>query len=329
MAELRRRYVPPRQDLIEVMPGEEPFAATAEERRASPASKGLLRRIDEQALERTALAEASLEKSKLGLIPAEGETQKARRRQHLIRQAAKHGVPQNVLAQQMTIEGLQPEAPAGPTVETPYGELPADVGFRYLPKEAAPVKKPARMTDTKALKGGMKQDYESFDAGKTWKAWGEPYSAKKGVGAGKGKGRPKTAEYNLVNKSIVNNILAGTDIEAGGIFDAVSGTVNEGILRQRLKEGGYEDHYKAYLKIKQLSQRALRDTELVPEDTVAYAFKAAGAEHLLTGEAAAPEATGLPAGSIRGTGLIEFEPGKQGYEVKDSAGNIIGYDWMR
>lgn len=328
MAELRRRYVPPRQDSIEVMPGEEPFAATAEERRASPGSQALLRRIDEQEQERTVLAKARFEKSKLGLIPAEGEGEKTRRRQHLIRQAARHGVPQNVLAQQMQVEGLQPEEPKGPMVKTPYGDLPADVGFRYLPKEAK-VEKTKRLTDTKALKGDMKQDYESFDAGKTWKAWGEPYSAKKGVGAGKGKGRPKTAEYNLVNKSILNNILAGTDIEAGGIFDAVSGTVNEGILRQRLKEGGYEDHYKAYLKIKQLSQRALRDTELVPEDTVAYAFKAAGAEHLLTGEVAAPEVTGLPGGSIRGEDLVEFEPGKQGYEVKDSAGNIIGYDWVR
>lgn len=326
MAELRRRYVPPRQDSIEVMPGEEPFAATAEGRRASPGSQALLRRIGEQAQERTVLAEARFEKSELGLIPAEGEDEKARRRQHLIRQAAKHGVPQNVLAQQMQVEGLQPE---GPAVETPYGKLPADIAFRYLPAEAKPEKKPTRLTDTKALKGDMKQDYESFDAGKTWKAWGEPYSAKKGVGVGKGKGRPKTAEYNLVNKSIVNNILAGTDIEAGGIFDAVSGTVNEGILRQRLKEGGYEDHYKAYLKIKQLSQRALRDTELVPEDTVAYAFKAAGAEHLLTGEVAEPGATRIPGGTVMGSELVEYGGGKQGYEVKDATGEVVGYGRVR
>ncbi|MCK5612984.1 hypothetical protein KAR91_64515 [Candidatus Pacearchaeota archaeon] len=314
------------QDYMELMPGEESLAPTAAERRMSSASQGLLRRAEEQAKERTSLVGARLEKSELGLIAPEGDIEKTQRRQHLIRQASRHGVPQNVLAQQIMVEGVQEEKPK-PTVETPYGELPADIAFRYLPTEAKPEKKPARLTDTKALKGGMKQDYESFDAGKTWKAWGEPYSAKKAVG--KGRGRPKTAEYNLVNKSIVNNILAGTDIEAGGIFDAVSGTVNEGILRQRLKEGGYEDHYKAYLKIKQLSQRALRDTELVPEDTVAYAFKAAGAEHLLTGEVAIPEATGLPAGSIRGADLIEFESGKQGYEVKDSAGNIIGYDWVK
>lgn len=138
MAELRRRYVPPRQNSIEVMPGEEPFAATAEERRASPGSQALLRRIGEQEQERTTLAKARFEKSKLGLIPAEGEGEKARRRQHLVRQAAKHGVPQNVLAQQMQVEGLQPEEPKGPMVKTPYGDLPADVGFRYLPEEAKP-----------------------------------------------------------------------------------------------------------------------------------------------------------------------------------------------
>ena len=138
MAELRRYDLPGTQGSLTVLPGQDPLGATAEERRQSPASQALLRRIDEQQEERAALAKARFEKSKLGLIPAEGGGEKDRRRQYLISQAGKHGVPQNVLAQQMQIEGLEREAPAGPTVKTPYGELPADVGFRYLPEKAKP-----------------------------------------------------------------------------------------------------------------------------------------------------------------------------------------------
>ena len=122
----------------ELSPGQGPLAPTAAERRQSPASQALLRRIDVEAEERRASVETEREKAEQGLTPAGSPEMKAARRQHLIRQAARHGVPPQVLAQQMMVEGVQEEAPAAPTIATPYGELPADVAHKYLPKETTP-----------------------------------------------------------------------------------------------------------------------------------------------------------------------------------------------
>ena len=122
----------------ELSPGQGPLAPTAAERRQAPASRALSGRIDVEAEERRALVAAEAEKAELGLAPATTLIQKANRRQHLIRKAAQHGVPPQVLAQQIMVEGVQEEAPAGPTIETPYGELPAAIAHKYLPKEGAP-----------------------------------------------------------------------------------------------------------------------------------------------------------------------------------------------
>ena len=188
MAGLRRRYVPGE---IEVTPGQEPLGATAEERRASPASQTLLRRADAQQQERAALAKARFEKSERGLIPAEGETEKARRRQHLIRQAGRHGVPQSVLAKQMQVEGLEPAAPSGPMVQTPHGELPADVGYRYLAKEAPPVAQPkAQWKVIKDPKSNTGYSYQNLSVPAEIRK--EAPAPKKGTGPGGGGGGFKT-----------------------------------------------------------------------------------------------------------------------------------------
>lgn len=164
---LRRYDLPGEQGYLELSPEFE-----------LPKTPGTLTRLPAESEEVKARKRPLL--TRLGVAPARSEEEKIQRRQHLIGRAAMHGVPPEVLAKQIAAEGL------GPMVKTDYGELPADLAFRYLPKEVKPEKKPTRLTDTKALKGDMKQDYESFDAGKTWKAWGEPYSAKKGVGTGAG-----------------------------------------------------------------------------------------------------------------------------------------------
>lgn len=337
MAELRRYDLPGTQGSLTVLPGQDPLGATAEERRQSPASQALLRRIDEQQEERAALAKARFEKSKLGLIPAEGGGEKDRRRQYLISQAGKHGVPQNVLAKQMQIEGLEREAPAGPMVKTPYGELPADVGFRYLPKEAQPVKAPsAQWKVIKDPKSNTGYSYQNLAVpAEIRREAPAPKKAGTGPGSGKKTGRLKTAEVNLLNKGIISTMLPGTNIEAGGIFDAVTGTVNEGLFRQKLRKGiektgeEYEDQYKLYTKIKQFAQRGYRDTEMTPADAITYAFKAAGAGHLIPGEAAKTGGPLIPDGTEMGKELVTYGDGKQGYEVRDSTGELQGYARVR
>ena len=132
MPGLTRYKLPGTQGYMEVSPeGRGLGGTTIEEKRRTPEYQAIEARWEQEEAERTELAERRLEKSKLGLIPAESIVQKAQRRQHLIKQAARHGVPQNVLAKQIIIEGVEEAvvapkiaekpAPAAETIETAKG----------------------------------------------------------------------------------------------------------------------------------------------------------------------------------------------------------------
>ena len=134
-----------------------------------------------------------------------------------------------------------------------------------------------------------------------------------------------------MNTTILNEMLAGTTVDVKEFISDATGTVNEGLLRQKLQALGDADgeRYKLWRKVKTEAQRAMNSTELAPQDISNYAFKAAGAEHLMAGFQEPEVNQGLPQGSVAGTELVEFEPGKQGYPVTDANGDIIGYDWVK
>jgi len=225
--------------------------------------------------------------------------QKLSRRQFLFRKAAEHRVPPEELMKRLRIEGLEdvkmPEAPE----QMPKGET------RRIIKDVEGYQRYAD-TGERVFPGAIAPKGEI-----------------------KSKDRPSSADYKFINTSILNTMLAGSNVEVKEFINDATGTINEGLLRQKLKTIGEEDRYKLWTKVKQYAQRALRDTELTPEDAMAYAFKAAGVESLLSGYEEPQEEQRLPAGATTGQELIEFEPGKQGYPVYDTGGQLIGYDWIK
>jgi hypothetical protein len=156
---LTRYDLPGEQGYMEMLPREEPeYGPARGVGIESPASVGLAARADEQDRQRQAFAIAEREKSQLGLIPATSPELKANRRQHLIRQAAKHGVPQNVLANQIQIEGLQEEIAAPPPKEVIPKTLEAALARRVYNKEITFEEAQKQMT---AIKGkGAGKEFE-------------------------------------------------------------------------------------------------------------------------------------------------------------------------
>jgi hypothetical protein len=157
---------------------------------------------------------------------------------------------------------------------------------------------------------------------------GQAKTDKSGKPSAGGGVKRTSADIKEANKSVLENVLAGTDIEVKEIFNDATGTVNAAILRQKLKAEGFEERYRNYTKLKQLSQRNLRDTEMTIEDSVVQAFRDAKLEHLL-GETATLDEGKLPRGATKGKELVEYAPGEKGYPVYDSKGVLIGHDRVR
>lgn len=185
-------------------------------------------------------AKARLVDIRYGAMPAKSAEEKDLRRQHLIRKAAEHGVPQGVLAQQMALEGVQIEEPK-PMVTTPYGELPADVGFRYLPKEVGkpavtPSEKLYRHPKTRDLMFVNVRSPEDIQAVRKKGYRPAEKDGKNGVGKGRGGGKkPPAALYARGEFAIARQMSKKTTGEISDYLD-MEGKFNRNLLYKDLDE---------------------------------------------------------------------------------------------
>lgn len=167
---------------------------------------------------------------------------------------------------------------------------------------------------------------------------GQAKTTKSGALAKGGGVKRTVADTKEANKSILQRILAGTNIDINEIFNNATGTVNEGLFRQKLRRAAEDAEgdekkdlmarYKKYGKLKQLAQRNLRDSEMTIEDSVVQGFKDAGLGHLL-GEYVAEGEGEVPKGTTKGKDLVEYAPGEKGYPIYDADGTLIGHERVR
>jgi len=135
----------------------------------------------------------------------------------------------------MQVEGLQPEEPKGPTVKTPYGELPADVGFRYLPEETKPKAAPTPSEKlyinpkTKDLMFINVRDQEIVKDARA-KGYRPRETGKKGTGK-----RPPAALYGRGEFAIARQMSTKTTGDISDYLD-MEGKFNRNLLYKDLDE---------------------------------------------------------------------------------------------